>query len=50
MLTRFKDKEKDWLMIKKNDQFATEEFRISPEMSPSLLQSLKERIPPCDTD
>ena len=50
VLTRLKGKERDWLMIKKNDEFAEEGFRISPEMSPSLLQSLGGKVPPCDTD
>ena len=50
VLTKLKGKEKDWLMIKKNDEFAEEGFTISPQLSPFLLQSLKEKIPPCDTD
>jgi len=50
VLTRLKGKERDWLMIKKKDEFAEDEFRISPEMSPYLLKSLREKVPPCDTD
>lgn len=50
VLTRIRGKEKDWLMIKKGDEYAAEEFKISPEMTPSRLRSLKEMIPPCDAD
>jgi bifunctional non-homologous end joining protein LigD len=50
VLTRLKGKEKDWLMIKKNDDFAREHFEIIPELSPERLQSLRKAVPPCDTD
>ena len=50
VLTRLKGKDKDWLFFKKNDQYAAEEFSITPEMTPSRLLSLKEKAPPCNTD
>ena len=50
VLTRLKGKDKEWLMIKKKDEFAEEVYRISPEMSPSRLDALREIIPPCDTE
>ena len=50
VLTRLKGKDKEWLIIKKRDQFAEEEFEILPELTPQRLQSLKERTPPCDLE
>ena len=49
VLTRLKGKERDWLMIKKSDEFAREKFEIVPELTPARLRSLHVRIPPCET-
>jgi bifunctional non-homologous end joining protein LigD len=50
VLTRLKSKERDWLLIKKNDQFASPHFTIAQELTPERLQSLEEKAPPCEAD
>ncbi len=50
VLTRFKGKERDWLLIKKNDEFARRDFRIIPELTPHKSDTLEERVPPCNAD
>jgi bifunctional non-homologous end joining protein LigD len=50
VLTRFKGKEKDWLLFKKSDEFARPDFTISQDLTPERLGSLREKAPPCDTD
>ncbi len=41
---------KEWLLMKKKDSFAQEDYRLRSELTPARLKTLKERIPPCDTD
>jgi bifunctional non-homologous end joining protein LigD len=41
---------KEWLLMKKKDSFAREGFHIESDLTPARLKTLKERIPPCDTD
>lgn len=41
---------KEWLLMKKKDDHAKNDFIIKSELSPARLAKLKERIPPCDTE
>ncbi len=41
---------KEWLLMKKKDAHAEDGFELVSELTPSRMKSLKERIPPCDTD
>lgn len=41
---------KEWLMMKKKDDFALPYYAIKTELTPARLAKLKERIPPCDTE
>jgi len=41
---------KEWLLMKKKDSFARESYHIESELTPARLKTLKERVPPCDTD
>jgi bifunctional non-homologous end joining protein LigD len=50
LLTRFRGKGKDWLLIKKSDAYALNEYEIKPELNAHLRLRLEEKIPPCDTD
>jgi bifunctional non-homologous end joining protein LigD len=50
VLTRLKGTDKEWLMIKKNDDFAQPTFEIKPALTEEKRMILEERIPPCDTD
>jgi bifunctional non-homologous end joining protein LigD len=50
ILTRLRGKDKEWLMINKNDEFAQPTFAIKPELTDACHKTLKEKIPPCDTD
>jgi len=50
VLTRLKGKEKDWLIIKKNDEFARPSFVIEPALTDARLQALREIAPPCETE
>jgi bifunctional non-homologous end joining protein LigD len=40
---------KDWLLIKKKDPFAKENWKIEEELTPARRKKLEERIPPCET-
>lgn len=48
--TRLRGGEKDWLLIKKNDRFASPAFAIIPELTPERLTLLKEKALPCEMD
>jgi bifunctional non-homologous end joining protein LigD len=50
VLTRLKGKDKEWLMIKKNDRYADSAFVLKPELTDTRLKALREAVPPCDTD
>ena len=41
---------KEWLLMKKKDQYALPYFAIKTELTASKLAKLKERIPPCETE
>jgi bifunctional non-homologous end joining protein LigD len=41
---------KEWLLIKKKDEYALPYFAIKTELTPARLAKLKERIPPCGTE
>jgi bifunctional non-homologous end joining protein LigD len=47
VLARMSGKEKEWLLMKKADEFSTIDFRIETALTPSILKRLKEKIPPC---
>jgi bifunctional non-homologous end joining protein LigD len=40
---------KDWLLIKKQDSFAKEDWRMKEELTPTKKKKLTPRIPPCET-
>jgi bifunctional non-homologous end joining protein LigD len=40
---------KDWLLIKKKDAFAREDWKVEEELTPVRKRKLEERIPPCET-
>lgn len=48
-LIRLKGKEGNWLLIKKKDGHAVVKYAITNELTKERLKSLKERIPPCET-
>ncbi len=50
VLTRLKGKEKKWLLIKKKDAYAHSFYIIEPELTDGRLRSLREKVPPCDTE
>lgn len=41
---------KEWLLMKKKDAAAKEDYAISSALTPAKLRSLKERVPPCETE
>ena len=48
ILARMSGKEKEWLLMKKRDEFAEEDFQMKTMLTPSLLKKLKTQTPPCD--
>jgi bifunctional non-homologous end joining protein LigD len=48
ILARMKGKETEWLLMKKRDEFAEDDFRMKTMLTPSLLKKLKTETPPCD--
>jgi bifunctional non-homologous end joining protein LigD len=46
---RGKGPAKDWLMIKKNDQYANRQWRLELALTDEKRKQLKERTPPCQT-
>ncbi|MBI2487422.1 MAG: 3'-phosphoesterase [Deltaproteobacteria bacterium] len=48
-LLRFKGKEKEWLLIKQKDEFASSGWKLKTSLTPEKLAELRERIPPCET-
>lgn len=50
VLTRLKGKEKEWLLIKKNDQYAQADFQMKPELTEEKRRRLTRREPPCDAN
>lgn len=47
VLTRMKGKEKEWLFIKKNDEYSDGNFEIRPELTEERRRLLQEKIPSC---
>lgn len=47
VLTKMSGKEKDWLLIKKRDEFAKEDFLMTTRLTPALQNKLKVIVPPC---
>ena len=50
VLTRLKGKEKEWLLIKKNDGYALPSFSMVPELTADKLAQLNIKAPPCRVD
>ena len=40
---------KEWLLIKKRDAFARDDWKIEEDLTPSRKKKLVEKIPPCET-
>jgi bifunctional non-homologous end joining protein LigD len=40
---------KEWLLIKKRDSFAKEDWEVKEDLTPARKKKLVERIPPCET-
>jgi bifunctional non-homologous end joining protein LigD len=49
MLMRGRGTRKDWLLIKKKDPFAKEDWKIKEDLTPMKRMKLMEKIPPCET-
>ncbi len=47
VLTRMKGKEKEWLFIKKNDEYSDGNFEIRLELTEERRRLLQEKIPSC---
>jgi bifunctional non-homologous end joining protein LigD len=41
---------KEWLLMKKKDDYALPFFAIRTELTPERIAKLKERVPPCETE
>lgn len=41
---------KEWLLMKKKDAYALPYYAIKTSLTPAKLATLKERIPPCETE
>jgi bifunctional non-homologous end joining protein LigD len=39
----------DWLLIKKRDEFAREDWKVEEDLTPARKKKLVEKIPPCET-
>lgn len=50
VLTRLKGKDREWLLIKKKDEFAVPGFVVEPELTEKRLKTLNEQIPPCNIE
>jgi bifunctional non-homologous end joining protein LigD len=46
-LVKMSGKQKEWLLIKKKDQFAQPDFVMKTVLTPELRKKLKVKIPPC---
>lgn len=47
-LARMSGKEKEWLLIKKRDEFAEDDFQMKTTLTPALLKKLAAKVPPCE--
>ena len=50
VLTQLKGKGREWLMIKKNDEYAQPNFEIKPELTDEKRGYLRAIEPPCDAE
>jgi bifunctional non-homologous end joining protein LigD len=41
---------KEWLLMKKKDSHARDVYTLKTELTPAKLKTLKERVPPCETE
>jgi bifunctional non-homologous end joining protein LigD len=41
---------KEWLLMKKKDTHAKESYEVKTELTPARLKTLKEKVPPCETE
>ena len=41
---------KEWLLMKKKDAYAKESYEVKTELTPARLKTLKEKVPPCETE
>ena len=41
---------KEWLLMKKKDAAAKPDYTIKTELTPAKLKTLKEKVPPCETE
>ncbi len=48
VLFRLKGKKNEYLLIKKKDEFADENFKIQKALTEERLKALKEALPPCE--
>jgi bifunctional non-homologous end joining protein LigD len=48
-LMKGRGREKGWLLIKKRDAFAREDWKIKEDLTPARKKKLVEKIPPCET-
>lgn len=47
VLTKMSGRKKEWLLIKKRDDFAKDDFVIKTVLTPELRGRLKVKVPPC---
>jgi bifunctional non-homologous end joining protein LigD len=48
VLTRLKGKEREWLLMKKKDEHAREDFKTEPDLTEERLRMLREVELPCE--
>jgi hypothetical protein len=41
---------KEWLLMKKKDGHAKEGYEVRTELTPARLKTLREKVPPCETE
>ena len=47
VLTKMSGRKKEWLLIKKRDDFAKDDFVMKTRLTPELRERLKVKVPPC---
>jgi hypothetical protein len=47
VLTRMSGKKREWLLIKKRDEFGKDDFLMTTRLTPALRKELKVKVPPC---
>lgn len=48
IMAKMSGKEKEWLLMKKRDEFAEDDFRMRTILTPSLLKKLVTKVPSCN--